>query len=50
VRGEIIVADNGSIDGSHELAESLGASVVRIDRRGYGAALAGGLPAAMAVS
>jgi glycosyltransferase involved in cell wall biosynthesis len=46
VRGEIIVADNGSVDGSIELAESLGARVVRINRRGYGAALAGGFAAA----
>jgi glycosyltransferase involved in cell wall biosynthesis len=42
LRGEIIVADNGSTDGSIELARKLGARVVHIDRRGYGAALAGG--------
>ena len=46
VHGEIIVADNGSVDGSIELAESLGARVVRVRRRGYGAALAGGFAAA----
>jgi glycosyltransferase involved in cell wall biosynthesis len=46
VRGEVIVADNGSVDGSIELAESLGARVVRVSRRGYGAALAGGFSAA----
>ena len=46
VRGEIIVADNGSTDGSIALAESLGARVVRVERRGYGAALSGGFNAA----
>jgi hypothetical protein len=46
IRGEIIVADNGSVDGSIDIAESLGARVVRVDRRGYGAALAGGFNAA----
>jgi glycosyltransferase involved in cell wall biosynthesis len=46
VRGEIIVADNGSTDGSIEIAKSLGARVVRVERRGYGAALSGGFRAA----
>jgi hypothetical protein len=46
VRGEVIVADNGSTDGSVEIAESLGARVVRVERRGYGAALSGGFRAA----
>jgi glycosyltransferase involved in cell wall biosynthesis len=46
IRGEVIVADNGSTDGSQELARRLGARVVDIDRRGYGAALAGGIKAA----
>jgi glycosyltransferase involved in cell wall biosynthesis len=40
--GEIIIADNGSTDGSQQIAESLGARVVPVDRRGYGAALIGG--------
>jgi glycosyltransferase involved in cell wall biosynthesis len=40
--GEIVIADNGSTDGSQALAESLGARVVRVPRRGYGAALIGG--------
>ena len=43
--GEVIVADNGSTDGSQALAEAAGARVVHIDRRGYGAALQGGIEA-----
>jgi glycosyltransferase involved in cell wall biosynthesis len=43
VEGEIIVADNGSTDGSQELAERLGARVVHVRPRGYGAALAAGI-------
>ncbi len=41
--GEVVVADNGSTDGSQALAESLGARVVAVSERGYGAALRGGL-------
>jgi hypothetical protein len=40
--GEIVIADNGSTDGSQALAESLGARVVDVPSRGYGAALIGG--------
>ena len=40
--GEIIVADNGSTDGSQALASRLGARVVAVPERGYGAALRGG--------
>ncbi len=44
--GEIVIADNGSTDGSQELANRLGARVVTIRRRGYGAAVCGGFSAA----
>lgn len=40
--GEIVIADNGSTDGSQSLATSLGARVVNVSRKGYGAALIGG--------
>lgn len=46
IQGEVIVADNGSSDGSVELATQAGARVIRIERRGYGAALMGGIAAA----
>jgi glycosyltransferase involved in cell wall biosynthesis len=46
LRGEVIVADNGSTDGSVEIAESLGARVVAVPARGYGHALRGGIQAA----
>ncbi|MFT4549591.1 MAG: glycosyltransferase involved in cell wall biosynthesis [Verrucomicrobiales bacterium] len=45
---EIVVADNGSTDRSAEIAESLGARVVSVPLRGYGAALQGGINAARA--
>ncbi len=44
--GEVIVADNGSSDGSPEIAERLGARVVPVADRGYGNALMGGIRAA----
>src|ERR1700722_9863369 len=46
ILGEVIVADNGSTDGSQSLAQSAGARVVHIKTRGYGAALIGGIEAA----
>jgi glycosyltransferase involved in cell wall biosynthesis len=46
IAGEVVVADNGSTDGSREIAEELGARVVPVEQRGYGAALTGGIAAA----
>lgn len=46
VTGEVIVADNGSTDGSQEIATRLGARVVKVESRGYGNALMGGILAA----
>lgn len=43
VLGEVIVADNGSTDGSQAIAEARGARVVPVAVRGYGAAIAGGI-------
>jgi glycosyltransferase involved in cell wall biosynthesis len=43
---EIVVADNGSIDGSQVIARELGARVVEVTRKGYGSALIGGIDAA----
>ena len=44
--GEIIVADNGSSDGSQAIAVRLGATVVNVEAKGYGSALMGGIAAA----
>lgn len=46
IEGEILVADNGSGDGSAALAHQAGARVVEVPERGYGAALAAGIAAA----
>ena len=46
IAGEVIVADNGSTDGSQEIALRSGARVVDVPVRGYGAALQGGIEAA----
>ena len=46
IRGEILIADNGSTDGSQATAQRFGARVVSISERGYGAALIGGIEAA----
>lgn len=45
IAGEVIVADNGSTDGSIEIAEQLGARVVHVSAKGYGNALMGGIAA-----
>ena len=44
--GEVLIADNGSTDGSQALARELGARVVDVPERGYGAALQAGIQAA----
>src|ERR1700734_472731 len=46
ITGEVLVADNGSTDGSQSLALAAGARVVEIQDKGYGAALMGGIEAA----
>jgi glycosyltransferase involved in cell wall biosynthesis len=46
IRGEVIVADNGSTDGSQQIARDFGARVVPVERRGYGSALQSGIAAA----
>ena len=46
IDGEVLVADNGSTDGSRAIAERLGARVVRVPQPGYGSALMGGIAAA----
>lgn len=43
--GEVVVADNGSTDGSIEIGEAHGARVIRVAQRGYGAALQAGIAA-----
>lgn len=45
VDGEVLVADNGSTDGSPGIAERAGARVIAVSRRGYGAALSAGIAA-----
>ena len=46
IAGEIVIADNGSTDGSQAIAEAAGARVVPVPDRGYGSALRGGIAAA----
>lgn len=46
IAGEVIIADNGSTDGSQQIANALGARIVHVPERGYGAALIGGIEAA----
>ena len=46
IAGEVLIADNGSTDGSGALAEAAGARVIQVAERGYGAALRAGIEAA----
>jgi glycosyltransferase involved in cell wall biosynthesis len=46
IDGEVLIADNGSTDGSQEIARAAGARVVDVPERGYGAALIAGIAAA----
>lgn len=46
ITGEVVIADNGSTDGSQEIATRLGARVVPVAAKGYGSALMGGITAA----
>ncbi len=46
IEGEVLVADNGSSDGSQELAKAAGARVITVADKGYGCALLGGISAA----
>jgi glycosyltransferase involved in cell wall biosynthesis len=49
IAGEVIVADNGSTDGSQDIATKMGARVVPVAAKGYGSALMGGIVAARGV-
>jgi glycosyltransferase involved in cell wall biosynthesis len=46
IDGEVIVADNGSTDGSQDIARALDARLVPVEQKGYGSALIGGIRAA----
>jgi glycosyltransferase involved in cell wall biosynthesis len=46
IAGEVLVADNGSTDGSKEIAQGLGARLINVEKKGYGNALMGGILAA----
>jgi hypothetical protein len=46
LNGEILIADNGSADGSQLIARALGARIVEVSQQGYGAALASGMKSA----
>src|SRR5208283_4967167 len=47
VRGEIVIADNGSTDGSQAIAEKAGLCLVPVKEKGYGSVLIGGVRAAL---
>lgn len=46
IAGEVLIADNGSTDGSQDIGRQMGARVVYIPEKGYGSALRGGITAA----
>ena len=46
ISGEVVIGDNGSTDGSQDIARSCGARIVDIPRKGYGSALMGAIQAA----
>jgi glycosyltransferase involved in cell wall biosynthesis len=46
IDGEVLIADNGSTDGSKDIARAKGARVIDVETRGYGAALIAGIRAA----
>jgi glycosyltransferase involved in cell wall biosynthesis len=46
IKGEVIVADNGSTDGSQAIAQRAAARVIQVENKGYGSALMGGIAAA----
>jgi glycosyltransferase involved in cell wall biosynthesis len=48
LKGEVVVGDNGSTDGSRRIAEGMGAHVVSVPQKGYGSALMGGIAGALA--
>lgn len=43
IQGEVIIADNGSTDGSQNIAQKMGARLVNVSEKGYGSALMGGI-------
>ena len=47
IKGEIVIADNGSNDGSQDIATRMGARLVHVKTRGYGSALKGGIEASL---
>lgn len=46
IAGEVIIADNGSTDGSQQIANAMGARIIHVAHKGYGAALIGGIEGA----
>jgi glycosyltransferase involved in cell wall biosynthesis len=49
IDGEVLIADNGSTDGSQALAEAKGARIVDVAARGYGNAILSGIQAARGI-